>query len=484
MKTARLLSIMVGLLLSSFCKGQDRGELVSDSLALTLSKSEILDIYSNFGISEVFFPIDFDQLEIHKIVYYTLNGRRDGLTLASGLVTIPKDTVCDFPLMDYNHGSLMYDEAITDFKAKLDQHYIGVPFAANGYVTAIPDYLGYGATPLDHPHPYIHAKSEATAVVDMLRATRAFCDQKNIHLNGELFLLGYSQGGHTTMATHRELETLHSDEFDVTGSAPCSGPYDLSGILYDSFVYSQTFSNPFFISFGALSYQYIYQNLYSEINEMFQPPYDSLILGMLNRSDPKSYWRDSLPELGINMFQPDYLAEVLADSMHPLRQNLRDNDLYDWIPEAPVRLFYCTGDEDVPHVNAIFTAEHMAAAGADIVAYNAGPYDHFDCTPYALISAKIWFDGLRTICSVGVNDVVDAVQPKLFPNPFQDGFIVLMPGQFQGSLQLMDILGRMVYESPVNSSEQVHVPTSLPPGCYVAILEINGQTTLTRLVKN
>lgn len=481
----RFIAIWLAILVYPItAQSQTRGELVADSLALTLSREAILSIYDDFGVPEIFFPIRYDLVEVHKITYYTLNGRGDGLTLASGLLSFPVDTVCAFPLMNYNHGSLLYDEVLSDFKAKANQHFVGVPFAANGYVSVLPDYLGYGATPLDHPHPYIHAKSEATAVVDILRAAKTYCAARNILLNDELFLLGYSQGGHVTMAAHREIETLHSGEFTVTASAPCSGPYDMSGIMYDSIFYSQTtFSNPFFLAFGTLSYQYIYQDLYDHISEAFQPPWDTVIPRFLNRYHPESGLLDSLPEPGVQMFQPPYLAEVLSDSLHPMNVAIRDNNLYDWAPKAPVHLYYCTADEQIPYTNALFTASHMRSLGADVMALNSGPYDHMDCTPVALISAKLWFDGLRTSCPVGTDVLADADAVQFYPNPFNNRFTVALSGTAPGHLRLIDLLGRPVFDGTIGLEQQVTVPLGLPAGTYVAQVEIGGQVYLEKLVK-
>lgn len=462
---------------------QSRGDLAADTLLFSLDKSAILDIYAEFGVTEFLFPIQYDRLELHRIAYYTPNGRGDSLTLASGLVTFPLDTVCPFPLLNYNHGSLAYDEALSELKAKMNQHYIGVPFAATGYIVALPDLLGYGATPVDHPHPYVHAKSEATAVVDMLRATRQLCSAYQVQRNDQLFLLGYSQGGHTTMATHRELQTLHAGEFTVTASAPCSGPYDLSGILRDSMFHSQTFSNPFFIAFATLSYQYVYQNLYDEIGDIFQPPWDSLILRMLDRRTPESQLRDSLPVPGYQMFQPDYLAEVLADSLHPMNAAIRDNNLYDWRPDAPVRLYYCTQDEQIPFINALFTANYMSDLGADVTAYNAGPFDHFGCTPFALLSAKVWFDGLRTSCPVGTEALAGAEPLRCYPNPFQSAFALQLNTPGEAQLRLCDLSGRAVYEGAVRDRQPVALPAGLPPGLYLAEVLQGGTRGVVKVVK-
>ena len=43
-------------------------------------------------------------------------------------------------------------------------------FAAFGYVVCAPDFVGLGDSP--GVHPYVHAKTEASAAIDMLRAAR------------------------------------------------------------------------------------------------------------------------------------------------------------------------------------------------------------------------------------------------------------------------------------------------------------------------
>ena len=59
----------------------------------------------------------------------------------------------------------------------------------------MPDYIGMGESP--GLHPYVHGESEATATIDMIRAAREFItDSLNLIDNHQVFLSGYSQGGH------------------------------------------------------------------------------------------------------------------------------------------------------------------------------------------------------------------------------------------------------------------------------------------------
>ncbi len=486
MKLRYLIPVLFLFLFTENAHSQHRGELLSDSLIVVLDYQGILEIYGLFGITELLSPIDFTEIEIHKIVYLTIDGRGEELVPASGLLTVPVQDGCEFPLMTYNHGSHMYDEVVSELAAKFNQHYVGVPFAANGYVVTLPDYLGYGASPIEHPHPYVHAKSEATAVIDMLRAAREWAQLNNVQLNDQLFLLGYSQGGHVTMATHHELEMQHSDEFTVTASAPCSGPYDLSGMMRDSMLAGGKFSNSFFIAFTTLSYQYVYQNIFENIGETFVAPYDSLILRMLNRANPESYLRDSLPEVGIDMFQPEFLAAFTFDEQHPLNQAIRDNDRYDWAPTAPVRLLYCTADEQIPYQNALFTADTMTALGADVEAWNAGNFDHGDCTFFAILGAKFWFNDFLEPCLIEL-----AGQPaaggelvRISPNPFHDRFFVETFSHKPVTLTLHDLTGQSISSHVVSTSGEIPMPDAVyPVGSYLLVADVEGQRAFFKLIK-
>ena len=168
------------------------------------------------------FNCNYD-VALYKIKYNTIDPAGNP-AIASGLIVVPEDSATSFPLLSWHHGTVLKK---TNAPSRLQGDFqVGLIFATDGYVVACPDYLGMGdGTNL---HPYLHATSEATAVIDMLRATRLFCEDKGNVLNEQLFLAGYSQGGHVTMATLKMMEEQYSDEFTVTACSPMAGPYDLS----------------------------------------------------------------------------------------------------------------------------------------------------------------------------------------------------------------------------------------------------------------
>lgn len=469
--------ILLFLSLSSFCHfsvpAQERGELISDTLLRQYDRQEILAVYLDFNLPESFFPVLYD-VEIHRLVYRTSAPTGDSLTVASGLITVPVGEACAFPLVSYQHGTLPYDSVLSDMNAKFGQHLFGIPFAANGYVTALPDYPGLGVTTLPH-HPFYHAGSEAGSVIDMLRASRLFCASRGVALNDQVFLLGYSQGGHSTMAAHREIEAAFGDEFLITASAPGGGAYDLSGLTRDSLLFSEGFSNPFFIGYTLLSYQYVYGNIYEVLSDAVISPYDTILLRIFNRENPDSRWLDSLPWPGTQIFQPSYLEAFISDTLHPLNVALRDNDVYDWVPQAPLRLFYCEGDEVVPHQNSTFTFGHMIGLGATSVSIaNGGPgYDHATCTYPATVTAKLWFDTFREVCPLLVAGKEGRPVIHFYPNPFRDQIRVKGSAEdLRGfeTISLYDPAGRRLWSTSFGGQREWTVP-ALQPGMYFLQLE-------------
>src|SRR4029453_12153896 len=92
---------------------------------------------------------------------------------------------------------------------------VSLVFAGHGYLLAVPDYQGLGTSP--GRHPYYHAASRAAGVVALLHAARRLAELAGYVWPEELFLAGFSQGGHATLAAMRALEA--ADEPGLRGDA-------------------------------------------------------------------------------------------------------------------------------------------------------------------------------------------------------------------------------------------------------------------------
>lgn len=325
-------------------------------------------------------------VDIYELLYNSTypNGET---VLASGLYFVPVGVKDPMPLLSFHHGTtLMRDRKCLGFCG--EQNFC-MGFATDGYAVAYPDYFGLGKS--QGKHLYCHAQSEAQAVVDMLRAVREFNRQMNLDMNGQLFLSGYSQGGHVTMSAHRYLQEQLGKEFRVTACAPLSGPYDLSGVQAE--VMTRPYSDPGYLPYLLTSYNEVY-GLFGKLSDVFLPPYDSIITQYYTGEYELDQVNPFFPSIPQEMVREELLKDYFNNPESPLRRILQANDVYDWKPESPMMLCYCKGDEQVTYRNAEVAHRKMRENGSRMVfkRHAARKFGHVECSFYSIIYTKLWFD--------------------------------------------------------------------------------------------
>ncbi len=365
----------------------DRGRLLDFDLAfpVTLPEIKILLGFAEIPVTPLY------EVEVYRLVYETVDPW-GGRTQASAAVVLPVDVGRPLPLMSYQHGTLVLTN---EGPSALNEQILpGVGFASIGYAVVLPDLLGFGDSP--GLHPYHHARSEATAGVDALRAARLWCAGNSRELNGQLFLVGYSQGGHATMALQRELELYHGDEFTVTASAPMAGAYDLSGVTATNLLSGRPMPNPYYLIYLLAAYQEVY-GLTNSLGELLSPPYDTVLPPLMNGATPSGTINDAMPADARLLLRPAVLNALEANPLHPIRVALQDNDLYRWTPTAPTRLYHCRGDQDVIYANSEIAYSSFHSRGAvQVQLIDPEPTaDHTGCALPSFVLAKDWFETLR-----------------------------------------------------------------------------------------
>lgn len=219
----------------------DFQHVVSYEFLDSISSEEISQRFGDNNLASGF--INFD-ITAHKITYMTEN--YDGTEVeASGLILIPVVSGSS-KLTSFQHSTLAKDSNPEIDQERRAPSYLPVDndeihlsaslFASNGYMISAPDYIGYGSTK-DMFHPYEHAQTTATTSYDMLVAAREYAEFLEVKIKAdkdtgeeELYLLGYSQGGNSTMALHKYIEETHSDKFTITRSAMGAGAYHKSAV--------------------------------------------------------------------------------------------------------------------------------------------------------------------------------------------------------------------------------------------------------------
>ena len=100
--------------------------------------------------------------------------------------------------------------------------------ASKGYAVVMADYIGYGVT-ANRIHPYMHMGSTARSVVDMALAVKPYLSAIGREPeSNEVILVGYSQGGSTTLGVMDILQDEYRTELPIAMVYAGGGPYDMA----------------------------------------------------------------------------------------------------------------------------------------------------------------------------------------------------------------------------------------------------------------
>lgn len=449
--------------------------LISDSLMEQYTTQELVGL----GVGNAENPI-----EVYHLLYNTVDPF-GAPTVASGALVLPLTENCFHPLAAYMHGTVLDREGVPSRLS--GEIVVGYFLGGTGYVTVLPDYLGLGDSP--GPHPYMHAASEATASIDMLRAAREFCAERGVQLNGQLFLTGYSQGGHSCMATHKMIQEQFPDEFTVTASAPCSGPYDVSGVQAEVITSPDPYPAPYYLPYVVFSYNYVY-DLVDDLSDVLREPYDVILPPLFEGNNGSGAVDAVMPDVPSLIMDEQVLQDFMTDPDHFFRVALRDNDLYEWVPASPVRMAYCESDSHVSYQNSIVCRDAMQGLGAtQVQAVSAGAgFDHNDCAFPALLGSKNWFDTQKWPCEFTGVEERPSIVWTVYPNPARDLVRLTASDGMHHAMEwsLYSVDGRQVAQGNLNvvyGEGFLNLPAA-PPGSYILQLgDADGLSALRFVIE-
>lgn len=337
--------------------------LVSSTLVGEFSREQLSNRFAALGLVG---SLTRYSIQAHKLVYKTVGA--DGTTPveASGLVLVPVNPVSPVSLVSQQHGTITRNEdAPSNYGQSSEAYQFGSLFASIGYLIACPDYLGYGSTS-NLPHPYEHGKSLATATRDMLRATKEFIKRNNQNWDGKTYLTGYSQGGYATMATHRMLEEQHAGEFNLRAVTAGAGAYDKTAFmkyLVNEKTHGIAGFNTSYV-WTLLTYNDVYK-LNRPASFYFKEPYATEVQTKRERA---------VINVSLNETFTDAFKKGLNDGTDTGFLNaVKDNDVYDWKPKAPLQLFHGDVDQLVFYFNSVNALNAMQKRGATNVKLNTTP---------------------------------------------------------------------------------------------------------------
>lgn len=340
------------------------------------------DLKARFGNDASVSSIIAYDVTAYKVTYTTKNWN-DSTVVASGLFLLP-DKPSNVNLISYQHGTITSQEqAPSAYNQKgTEAYYLATLFAANGYAVSLPDYIGYGSTS-SLVHPYEEKHTLATTSLDMIRAVTEYAKRNKMGLNGDLYLAGYSEGGFATMALQKYIQEKTPDEFNVIASAPGAGAYHTSAFAkYLAETPGPQPIVPFYL-WLIDTYNKAY-NINESWDYYLKKPYADTIQAAAGEGIAQFY---AIHTDVVDSILNDNFQQILIDqpANDPFVKALKDNDIYDWKPMVPTKMYHSKDDHTVPVFNTEDAYAAMKANGApDVqVQYFTG-YSHVEAAnPYA-----------------------------------------------------------------------------------------------------
>jgi pimeloyl-ACP methyl ester carboxylesterase len=381
-----LLTAVAAAALLTACGGGDddpRGTLVDPPQTLTtLSAAQINAGTAASGLQPLTGAAKCD-VRVVPLHYRTI-GVSGEATNSSGVMLVPAGAcaAASHPLVAYAKGTDVQKPRTLANPQDGETFLLAAMYAAQGYAVVATDYLGFAKSNYSY-HPYLHADSEATSVIDSIRAARRAATEMGTSLSGKVMVTGYSQGGHSSMAAHRAIERDHAGEINLVAGAHLAGPYNLSG----SFKLPNAIAGyQFFVPYLVTAWQKVYGNIYSSVTQAFKLPYANYIETLL--PNPTLNYTTLVtsgmlpggpgvtPDAARDMvFQPAFIADSQTNPNNTLFLAAKKNDLLGWSPKARTLLCGGAGDPTVP------PAVHMNVAAADFASRGLSNVTAVDVDP-------------------------------------------------------------------------------------------------------
>jgi predicted esterase len=329
----------------------DRGAILSMHRVATITKAQMTAGLIGTTITELGGAPECD-VALYEITYETIGAFGEGANTSEGFFVPEKGCKAPYTLVGYAQGTnTVRAQKITDpTKRNVEPVVIAAIYAAHGDAVAATEYLGLGYSTYPF-QPYLVTASEASAVIDSMRASRNAAKRLGIPLANKVLITGYSQGGHAALGTQRVIEAQNAAEFKLIAGAPASGPYALEKTTVEGFS-NPGLGAPIYSTYTLTAYNKTYGNIYSDPTTVFKEPYANGIDSLL----PVNTYRENaalngktLPLQLSALLQPAFVKSFTGDPKNPARLDLAKNDLLkDWKPVAP--LWLCGGSHD-PVVN-------------------------------------------------------------------------------------------------------------------------------------
>jgi dienelactone hydrolase len=332
-------------------------------------------------------------IDTYRIWFRTQD--EDGLTISiQADLRFPRVAVTQtFPVFVYGSGTT----GIATRCAPLNEHFTGrdwgdyrshmLSYAAQGYITVLPNWHGYDDQ--NGTHPYFVAELEGRAMLDAARAVYDFFADppaKDIlaQPDAAVFLGGYSQGGHGAFSAGR-MASSYAAELAIKGIIGHATSPDVEGLMYDSPRYS-----PYIV--------YAYRDFYGpeiiDPADVFLPKWLPTFEADVTSKcidECFQYYSNDPTRMYTPQFREALYGDRLADEFPLFKAWLDTNDSnYKVYPGIPVILLHGAADPIVQVHTIEGFVSYLCGAGNNVT-YKLYPgVNHFQTRQHSFADTVTW----------------------------------------------------------------------------------------------
>jgi pimeloyl-ACP methyl ester carboxylesterase len=323
-------------------------------------------------------------IDLYRIAYWSESGGRP--VLVSGLLTMPAAGPLRGTVI-WMHGTQMERGSSQSSPAWGESVPVSGVFAGGGYALVAPDLVGLGAS--KDIQAYFCNASTVSVTRDFLRAAQRVTADLGRTWNSDLYLVGFSQGGHSVAVLQRAFEADPNSPWHVKASAGIAGPYDIGGITIPFALKGESTGDSQYLSMFTLSYASFY---HLSLGSALKPKYAAIVPRLFDGNHTREDVDKDLPADPRLLFNSGFLSALEARGDNWLLRMADRNEAFRWRPRAPFRAYYGENDVDVPPAEAKHFVKVATSMGGHVLAVDVGPYDHDASVVQAVPRVRDWFD--------------------------------------------------------------------------------------------
>ena len=351
--------------------------LISSQFVMELSPAEL----ENLGV-----PIVRESVQVYRITY-----RSQNFSPLSALILLPANRR-EYHLLAYHHATLFpfpyknlgayeapsffgsrYRKA-KDFASVI--HY-GLPAASSGYLTVMPDYMGYGVQ-AGREHPFMIGPELGQESIDAVRAAYEWAGQQGLATSKRLYLAGLSEGAYAAMWAHRFVEEAADFEDIQVEGAYYAGPYHTSSLM-QKLVFDDADIKPLFNWALYANWHYYLRNAEKRkqiLSRYFREEQYRQLLQKPRSWQKQDIWRKKVPNILTILLAKPSSKESLFQNSFLEQLNDLDSDFWvlarllnihnGWRPRGAIYLYHNQQDPLIPLSNSLDAQKEFATAGAAV----------------------------------------------------------------------------------------------------------------------